>query len=134
MFIVPFYTKQSPQSLIAWSVQPIVLFLDTRGKNLCQTDTPKEWLDSNGFVTKKTWTQKNKEGQFYFAEIDQQKTAINEFYTFEDLTITQQNGTEECWRAFYRVKGEDKSIHHWNDCIEDVFQGPLTLIKARSKD
>ena len=137
MFIVPFFTTSAPKSLIAWSVQPITLFLDTRGRSLCQTDSPKEWLENNGFVARKTWSQKTKEGHFYFEEVDNEKTALAEFYTFEDLTVSQQKGTEECWRTFYLLNttsGDEKSTHHWNDCIEDIFQGPLSVIKSRSKD
>jgi hypothetical protein len=49
MFVVPFYTKPILPSLINWSLQPIALFLENRGKQICETDDPVAWLSENGF-------------------------------------------------------------------------------------
>jgi hypothetical protein len=128
MFVVPFYIRPSPKSLIQWSLQPIVLFLDSQGRQICKTDAPLDWLAENGFHTKTTWTQ----GQTVYAEIDTQQTAVKEYYTFEELTTEQQKGTQECWRTFYVLTGE--STHHWNECLEEPFKECIDSIQMhRSK-
>jgi len=131
MFVVPFYTKSQLPSLIKWSLIPITLFLDNRGKQICETDEPDLWLTENGFSVKSKW----REGKILYAEIDIVSTDLKNFYSFEEVTRTQQKGTEECWRTFYLLKagqGETpSSTNQWNDCIDEVFVEPLTTIQKR---
>ena len=96
MFIVPFYTRTALPSLIKWSLIPITLFLDNRGKQLCETDEPEQWLVDNSFFVKSKW----REGKILYIEIDIQSMKLKEFYSFEEVTRIQQKGTEECWRTF----------------------------------
>jgi hypothetical protein len=133
MFVIPFYTKPILPSLINWSLQPIALFLENRGKQICETDDPVAWLSENGFFLKRSW----KESGYFFAEIDSEKTRLQDFYSFEQVTREQQKGTEECWRTFFLLlpglNETETSIHQWNDCIDDLFLEPLKLIQSRSK-
>ena len=128
MFVVPFYIRPFQKSLIQWSLEPVVLFLDSQGRQICKADTPFEWLTENGFHTKRTWTH----GQTVYAEIDIQQTVVADYYTFEELTTEQQKGTQECWRTFYVLIGE--STHHWNECLESPFKECIDSIQMqRSK-
>jgi len=112
MFVVPFYTKSQLPSLIKWSLVPITLFLDNRGKQICETDEPDLWLAENGFAVKSKW----REGKILYAEIDVVSTDL-------------------CWRTFYLLKagqGETlSSTNQWNDCIDELFVEPLTTIQKR---
>ena len=131
MFIVPFYTRTALPSLIKWSLVPITLFLDNRGKQLCETDEPEQWLVDNGFFVKSKW----REGKILYVEIDIQSMKLKDFYSFEDVTRVQQKGTEECWRTFFILKagaGEaPSSTQQWNDCIDETFVEPLETIQKR---
>jgi hypothetical protein len=97
MFIVPFIIRDSPPSILQWNLQPISLFLDNRGRALCTTDCPAEWLSINGIIADSTWTHKD----VMYAMVNQTKTKLSDFYSFEQLTKSQSKGTEECWRTFY---------------------------------
>ena len=57
MFVVPFYTKSQLPSLIKWSLVPITLFVDNRGKQICETDEPDLWLAENDFAVKSKWRE-----------------------------------------------------------------------------
>jgi hypothetical protein len=131
MFIVPFYTRAALPSLIKWSLVPITLFLDNRGKQLCETDEPEQWLADNSFFVKSKW----REGKILYVEIDIQSMELKEFYSFEEVTRIQQKGTEECWRTFFILKagtGEaTSSIKQWNDCIDETFVEALETIQKR---
>jgi len=131
MFIVPFYTRTALPSLIKWSLIPITLFLDNRGKQLCETDEPEQWLVDNSFFVKSKW----REGKILYVEIDIQSMELKEFYSFEEVTRIQQKGTEECWRTFFILKagtGEAaSSTNQWNDCIDETFVEALETIQKR---
>jgi hypothetical protein len=131
MFIVPFYTRTALPSLIKWSLIPITIFLDNRGKQLCETDEPEQWLVDNSFFVKSKW----REGKILYVEIDIQSMELKEFYSFEEVTRIQQKGTEECWRTFFILKagtGEaTSSIKQWNDCIDETFVEALETIQKR---
>jgi hypothetical protein len=131
MFVIPFLLRVPPPSLLRWRLQPILVFLENHGKQLCSAENPSEWLAENGFTVKRCWTEK----EYYFAEIDDSKTCLKDFYSFEQLTVQQKKGTEECWRTFYMMisppdeKGSEKD---WNDCIEDPFRKVLDEIQTKS--
>ena len=127
MFVVPFVLRDSPASLIQWKLRPIVIFLENHGKHLCSTDSPEEWLRENGFVVKRAWREKDN----YFAEIDSEKTALRDFYSFEQLTKEQKKGTEECWRTFFWLESptdEMGSEKTWNGTLEEPFYKVLESI------
>ena len=132
MFVIPFILRAPFSSLLRWQLQPVVLFLENHGKQLCSAETPVEWLSENGFSVRRSWV----ENEYYFAEIDDSKTILKDFYSFEQLTLQQKKGTEECWRTFYMMisppdeKGSEKD---WNECMEDPFRKVLTQIQAKSQ-
>lgn len=131
MFVVPFFFRDPLRSIIQWQIRPITLFLDNHGKHLCSVDNPVSWLSENGFYVKQTW----QEGDILFAEIDKEKTALKDFYSFEELTKKQQKGTEECWRTFFLMStnaAEEKSTEKkWNENFEEIFQRVLYSIEAQ---
>lgn len=114
MFIVPFFKRDPPPSLIQWSLQPMSLFLENRGKSLCSiTDTPEDWLAENGLIVDNNnkWLENN----IYYVQICPKKTNLKDFYSFEQVTKVQGKGTEECWRTF----------HFLNEPIWDGFVSEL---------
>lgn len=129
MFVVPFFYRTPVESLIPWSLQPIVLFLENRGKQLCQADVPSDWLNENGFVVKKTWQVENT----MYVEVDVQKMKLSEFYSFEQVTLQQQKGTEECWRTFFVMKSKEdlQSSMVWNKLLESPFSNVLQEIQGK---
>ena len=131
MFVVPFFCRDPIPSLIPWSLQPIVVFLENRGKQVCSVDSPSEWLNENGFVVKQSWQHANT----LFVEVDIQKTRLSDFYSFEQVTNKQQKGTEECWRTFFFMKSEEdpQSSMAWNKHIEAPFLGFIEEIKEKCK-
>jgi hypothetical protein len=124
MFVVPFFYRTPVQSLIPWSLQPIVLFLENRGKQLCQVESPKEWLTDNGFVVKEKWQKDN----ILYVQVNPESMKLVDFYSFEQLTVQQQKGTEECWRTFFTMKSSEdtESSMAWNKNIDKPF---LTVIQ-----
>jgi hypothetical protein len=131
MFVVPFFCRAPIQSLIPWSLQPIVVFLENRGKQLCQVDLPAEWLSENGFSVKNQW----KVGDIVYVEVDAEKTALRDFYSFEQLSVQQQKGTEECWRTFFTMKSAEDTMSSlaWNKNIESPFFDVLQEIQKKCK-
>ena len=131
MFVVPFFYRAPIQSLISWSLQPIVIFLENRGKQLCQVDSPTEWLSENGFSVKNKWQV----GDILYVEVDAEKTSLRDFYSFEQLTVQQQKGTEECWRTFYTMKSEEdlSSSMAWNKNMESPLFDILQEIQIKCK-
>ena len=99
MFIVPFIVRDVPPSILQWKLQPISLFLDNRGRALCTTDCPAEWLSLNGIHVISSWIEKD----IMYVMVNQKETNLSEFYSFEQLTKSQSKGTEECWRTFYML-------------------------------
>ena len=95
-------------------------------------DEADEWLEANGFVVKQTWI----DGSLVFAEIDAEKTNLADFYSFEQLTKTQQKGTQECWRTFYLMKAQPDEVTSekaWNENIEDSFSNAIEKIRDYMK-
>ncbi len=129
MFVVPFFYRTPVQSLIPWSLQPVVLFLENRGKQLCQVDSPKEWLAENGFVVKDQWQKDN----ILYVQVIPDSMRLSDFYSFEQLTLQQQRGTEECWRTFFLMKSteDQKSSMAWNKNIELPFLNVVQEIQMR---
>jgi hypothetical protein len=131
MFVVPFFCRTPVGSLIPWCLQPIVVFLENRGKQLCQVESPKQWLDENGFVIQQTW----QEGDILYAEVRPDSMKLSDFYSFEQLTIQQQKGTEECWRTFFLMKSNEdpKSSQSWNQLLDSPFFAVLQAIQTKCK-
>ena len=134
MFIVPFFIREPLKSLCAWKLTPISLFLENRGKNFYQlesSESKEEWLECNGFIAKQSWI----EGDCHFVEIDTEKTKLKDFYSFEQLTLQQTKGTEECWKTFFVMKSNkenEESTQSWNELIEKPIQEKLNSIQRHS--
>ncbi len=122
MFIVPFIIRDSPPSILQWKLQPISLFLDNRGRALCTTDSPEEWLSLNGISVDSIWRDKN----VIYAMVNEKETKLSDFYSFEQLTKSQSKGTEECWRTFYMLNEPT-----WDAMIEAPIIEALGSIKKR---
>lgn len=131
MFILPFFLQPAVPSGIPWGLQPITVFLENRGKQLCQVEDAEEWLQENGFVVKTSWKDKN----IVFAEIDTAGTQLKDFYSFEQLTQQQQKGTEECWRTFFLMTSveEKDSCDAWNSFIDPILLPSLRAIQTKCK-
>lgn len=128
MFVVPFFFRESLPSLIEWQIQPLTLFLENRGKQVCSAEDIEDWLVTNGFVWKRKWVV----GKTCFVEIDLEKMDLADFYSFEQLTKQQSRGTEECWRTFFllRAKPEEASSEHsWNETYEEPIASTLQELK-----
>ena len=131
MILIPFFTQQTPPSLIPWHLQPISLFLENRGKQFCEVEDVDSWLQENGFVVKQKWKQQT----MVFVEIDTEKTKLSDFYSFEELTKQQQKGIEECWRTFFLLDSEEEneSCKSWNENIDSSFLSVLQTIQMKCK-
>jgi hypothetical protein len=122
MFIVPFIIRDSPPSILQWNLQPISLFLDNRGRALCTTDCPEEWLSLNGIIATSVWTDKD----VMYAMVNPKETKLSDFYSFEQLTKSQSKGTEECWRTFYILNEPT-----WDAFLDTSIQGALGTIQKK---
>jgi hypothetical protein len=131
MFVVPFFLRTPLPSIIQWQLVPITLFLENHGKGLCTAENLEEWLEENGFTKKQSWQV----GDTAFVEIDITKTILRDFYSFEQLTLEQKRGTEECWRTFFIMKpvsaDEKHSEKAWNENLENPFSKILMEIQQR---
>lgn len=131
MFIVPFFLRAPLGSIIQWNLVPITLFLENHGKGLCSTENGEEWLCENGFVKKQSWQVKDT----LFVEVDETKMNLKEFYSYEQLTLEQKKGTEECWRTFFVMKSiepDEKSTEKaWNENLENPFSKILEEIQTK---
>jgi hypothetical protein len=131
MFVVPFFLRASLPSVIQWKLVPVTLFLENHGKGLYVVDNADEWLAENGFVVKRQWHEE----EIVFAEIDATKTNLSDFYSYEQLTVEQKKGTEECWRTFFVLKTEDPdeklSEKAWNQNIENPFSKAILAIQRK---
>lgn len=134
MFIIPFFKREPLKSLSAWKLIPVTIFLENRGKNFYElgpTESLEDWLHYNGFFAKEIWQEENT----FFIEMDTEKTKLNDFYSFEQVTITQNKGTEECWKTFFLMtsdKQDENSIQSWNELIEKPIQDKLNSIQRHS--
>lgn len=132
MFVVPFFLRPSLPNIIQWKLVPVTLFLENHGKHFCSVEDPIVWLSENGFHVKQTWHEGKGEGKIVFAEIDTEKTKLQDFYSFEQLTKIQEKGTEECWRTFFimRANDHDKSSEiPWNENIDTPFDKAIESIQ-----
>jgi len=131
MFVVPFFYRTPVQSLISWHLQPIVVFLENRGKQICQVDSPRDWLTENGFHVKHQWQV----ADTLYVEVAEDRMNLSDFYSFEQLTLQQQKGTEECWRTFFLMNSEEDptSSATWNKNIEAPFFNVLQEIQIKCK-
>lgn len=71
-----------------------------------------------------------------YAEIDSEQMKLSDFYSFEQVTLQQQKGTEECWRTFFLMKSEQEdpqSSMVWNKHFESPFSNVLEEIKGKCK-
>ena len=133
MFVIPYFVRNTLPSLCAWKLIPITIFLENRGKNLYRLsadENPDDWLEQNGFVKKSSW----KDEDYLFVEIDTVKTRCQDFYSFEQITLQQTKGTEDCWRTFFLMKTQednDTSLKSWNELNEPEFLSILQKIKTR---
>ena len=131
MFVVPFFLRAPLPSIIQWQLVPVTVFLENHGKGLCSVENIDEWLNENGFEKKQEWQV----GDTVYVEIDIQKTNIRDFYSFEQLTLQQKRGTEECWRTFFVMKSisaeEKTSEKAWNENLENPFSKILEQIQTR---
>ncbi len=92
-------------------------------------DSAQEWLAENGFVVKDQW----KKGEILYVQIDADATRLSDFYSFEQLTVQQQRGTEECWRTFFVMKSQEepKTSEAWNKNLEAPFLNVLQEIQTK---
>lgn len=120
MFIVPFIVRDVPSSILQWNLQPISIFLDNRGRALCTTDCPDEWLSVNGLHSSSRWI----ENDILYVMINPKETTLSDFYSFEQLTSVQSKGTEECWRTFYILNEPT-----WDALIEPPFNEVVATIQ-----
>ena len=120
MFIVPFLIREVPPTILQWNLQPISLFLENRGRGLCTTDAPEEWLELNGIFAERTWI----ENDTVYVKVDPSKTKLSDFYSFEQLTKLQTKGTEECWRTFFLLKEPN-----WDSLIDVKIHKTLERIQ-----
>lgn len=131
MFIVPFFIREPLSSIIQWNLVPITLFLENHGKGLCSTENGEAWLNENGFEKKQSWQGKDT----LFVEVDVSKMNLKEFYSYEQLTLEQKKGTEECWRTFFVMKAVDtnekSSAKAWNENLENPFSKILEEIQTK---
>ncbi len=131
MFVVPFFLRAPLSSIIQWQLVPITVFLENHGKGICTAENVDEWLHENGFQKKKTWQV----GDTVYVEIDTTKTTLRDFYSFEQLTVEQKRGTEECWRTFFVMKSispdEKQSEKAWNENLENPFSKILGEIHTK---
>ena len=127
MFVIPYFIRNNYQSVLPIRLVQIVLFLENRGRSLIQMEAKEipEWLAANGLVPR----EQKKEGDYCLIEIDTDHTHLPDFYSFEQLTVDQTKGTEECWRSFFwMLSQEEKELTHWNECLEEPFFRPLEKI------
>ena len=122
MFIVPFLIRDVPKSILQWNLQPISLFLENRGRGLCSTDVPEEWLDLNGIHADDTWI----ENDTVYVKVNPLKTNLSEFYSFEQLTKLQTKGTEECWRTFFLLQEPN-----WDGLLDSKILKTIEHIRKR---
>jgi hypothetical protein len=131
MFVVPFFLRAPLPSIIQWQLVPITLFLENHGKGLCTAENLEAWLSENGFAKKQSWQV----GDTAYVEIDTTKTTLRDFYSFEQLTVEQKKGTEECWRTFFLMKSvspdEKQSEKAWNENLENPFSKILGEIQRK---
>jgi hypothetical protein len=133
MFVVPFFLRAPLPSVIQWQLVPITLFLENHGKGLYSVENADEWLAENGFSVKRQWQEED----IVFVEIDTTKTNLSDFYSYEQLTVEQKKGTEECWRTFFVLKTENPdeklSEKSWNENIENPFSKAILAIQRKIK-
>jgi hypothetical protein len=131
MFVVPFFLRAPLPSIIQWQLVPVTVFLENHGKGLCSAENIDEWLNENGFEKKQRWQVDDT----VYVEIDSQKTTLRDFYSFEQLTLQQKRGTEECWRTFFMMKSacadEKQSEKAWNENLENPFSKILSEIQTK---
>ena len=131
MFVIPFFIRNNLESVLPIRLVQITIFMENRGKNLIQIPEGEieEWLALNGIVGR-VWKQQ----EYAFIEVDCSKTTLSEFYSFEQLTMEQSKGTEECWRTFYwMVSKEEKEETHWNECLEEYIRKPFELLEMNGR-
>ncbi len=136
MFVIPYFTKPTIETTIDWAFLPVYIFLDNKGRQLwlCE-ESEKEILQvvlpENGFYVKSHW----KEGDRLFVEIDTEKTNIQNFYSFEEVTRKKEKGTEECWRRFFVFVCKRESEKHletfWLHNLEPNFTEVLNSISKK---
>ncbi len=131
MFVVPFFLRDPLPSVIQWKLIPVTLFLENHGKGLYVVENVDEWLTENGFLVKRQW----KQADTVYAEIDTARTNLRDFYSYEQLTLEQKKGTEECWRTFFIMKSENPdeklSEKAWNQNIENPFSNAILEIQNK---
>lgn len=93
MILLPYFIDTSNQS---WT--KLNLFLTEGGRGFWQTDETekqvKKTLKDNGFAVINTFT----ENGVMYAEVDQNKIQMNEFYTWDE--VNPEISTEDVWRTY----------------------------------
>ena len=105
MFIIPYTLKTT---MIQQMKVTVIQILTVGGIHLWKEDNvrllEKNILHPNGiYVT----TKPTKKRDIYFCPVDTEKTAMNDFYQWDELESTDD--TTFCWRTFYLMGEKDKS-------------------------
>ncbi len=138
MFVIPYFTKPTIQTTIDWAFLPVYLFLDNKGRQfwICEeseNEILQNVLPENGFYMKSYW----KKGDKLFVEIDTEKTNIQNFYSFEEVTRKKEKGTEECWRRFFMFLCKKESEKHletfWLYNLDKSFLEALESISQKDE-
>lgn len=116
MKLIPYFLTNRPLKNLEGI--RLSLFLSSAGKSVWKTDEPgllsekdirENYLEPNGFVVTKLVIEK--QNQTAWIRIDQTKTKLSEFYTWEEAL--QSSSKPECWRHFYWMRDE-KGSHWWS--------------------
>ena len=138
MFVIPYFTKPSIPTVIDWAFIPLYIFLENKGRQLWSCEaSEKEIVNSilpdNGFQVKKSWKEKD----YLYVEIDIEKTNIQNFYSFEEVTQKKEKGTEECWRRFFTFVCKKESEKHletfWLHNLDSEFIRVLDFISKKDE-
>lgn len=125
MKLIPFYLRESFKN--SFKIQTLTLFLGYAGKSVWTTEESgflnseqilKNYCEPNGIFVKSIHIEKDRA----YIEVDEQKTNLSEFYTWEEAL--RKPGKPECWRRFYFL--HDKEGGEWwspKGLIEAEIQG-----------
>ncbi len=139
MKLIPF-TIQKQESTTLY-IYKLICFLTEGSRSLWDigptqpiSTIDQEYLRANGFVSKKLWC----EGDFCYALLDQEKTKMNSFYTWEEIQADPGKKREDCFRSFiFCVQKEDNSNWYTSELlhkpIESTSFTPYSVFKGLKK-
>lgn len=127
MKFVPFFvTHKKTDFFTIWKLS---VFLSYAGKSVWESDQQgllsekqiqSEYCEPNGLIVDQIWM--NKQTQVAFLCVNPDKTAVSDFYTWEEAL--GRSDRPECWRSFYFIQDGD-ALTWWSpkDLIEGEVQG-----------